>query len=105
MPPSGYSTRSADGLVVFLREAVTDLRAEVEAGKHASLEVALRYEVSQISKALCSSDCEVQEKALLLLTHSFYQEALNVGEVRALEDARVRVLAIHIDDMGTLAKK
>ena len=49
MPPSGYSTRSADGLVVFLREAVTDLRAEVEAGKHASLEVALRYEVSQIS--------------------------------------------------------
>ena len=100
MPPSGYSTRSADGLIVFLREAMVDLRTEIDNGKHASLEAGLSYEVGQITRALCSPSCGDQERALLTLTKRFYEEALVGGEEAALKNARERVLSIHINDKG-----
>lgn len=104
MPPSGFSTRSADGLATFLREALTDLRAEVKIGKHVNLEVGLRFEVSQISKAL-TCDCGQEERVLLVLTKCFYEEVLSVGEEVALQNASKRVLSIHIDEDGKLTSK
>ena len=106
MPPSGFSTRSADGLVTFLREAMNDLQSEVLGGKHSSLETGLAFEISQIGKVLLAKgDCGEEEKALLVLTKAFYENAKKEGEEKALQMARETVLSVHIDEMGKLAKR
>lgn len=104
MPPSGYSARSADGLVTFLRESVNDLLREVAEKKHASLDAGLAFEVNQIANALAGSDCGEEERALLVLTKAFYENVQEVGQEEALCVARVIVLSIHIDEMGKLTK-
>jgi len=105
MPPSGFSSSSADGLVTFLREAMADLLAEVSTGKHASLEVGLAYEITQIKKALSGNDGGEQERALLVLTKTFYAEVLVSGKEAALASAHSRVLAVHVNEQGRLTKK
>ena len=52
MPPSGFSRKAVRGALVFIQTCYEDLLAEVQSGKHASIEAAIEYEISQIGKAL-----------------------------------------------------
>lgn len=52
MPPSGFSQHAVLGALQFVKGCYEDLQAEVKAGKHPSMEVAIEYELSQLKKAL-----------------------------------------------------
>lgn len=52
MPPSGFSKRTVEGLLQFVRGNYEDLREEVRSGKHPSVEAAIDYEIAQLGKAL-----------------------------------------------------
>ena len=52
MPPSGFSKRTVKGLLTFVKGNYEDLRKEVRAGKHLSVETAIDYEIKQLGKAL-----------------------------------------------------
>jgi hypothetical protein len=54
MPPSGFSKPVVDGALRFIGGCYQDLLEEIKSGKHASLEEAIGYELSQIKKALDS---------------------------------------------------
>ena len=109
MPPSGFSTGAVNGLMVFFRETLRDLEREVTQGKHADLPAGLRFEITQITRAL-NVDTDVEalitnDDRLLQLTKSFYERVLAVGADEALNEAKARVLAIHIDERGQLTRR
>ena len=52
MPPSGFSSKAVEGALIFIKTCYEDLLAEVRSGKHASVEEAIEYEISQLRKAL-----------------------------------------------------
>ncbi len=52
MPPSGFSSKAVQGALTFISGCYEDLLGEVKSGKHASVEAALEFELSQIAKAL-----------------------------------------------------
>ena len=109
MPPSGYSTGAVSGLMVFFRETLRDLEREVTQGKHVDLSAGLHFEIAQITRALGTGadhgTLSTNEKSLLQLTKSFYERVLAVGADEALNEAKARVLAIHIDERGQLTRR
>ncbi|NQV89705.1 MAG: hypothetical protein HQ488_05255 [Parcubacteria group bacterium] len=52
MPPSGFSKRAVKGALVFIQTCYEDLLEEVQSGKHASFEEGIKFEISQLEKAL-----------------------------------------------------
>ncbi len=54
MPPSGFSKAVVAGAIQFVGGCYRDLLQEVQDGKHESFETAIKYELSQIEKALQS---------------------------------------------------
>lgn len=54
MPPSGFSKPVVKGALQFVEGCYRDLLQEVQDGKHADFESAIKYELSQIDKALSS---------------------------------------------------
>ncbi len=52
MPPSGFSQKAIAGVLQFIGSCYEDLLAEVAAGKHPDFETAIKFEISQIGKAL-----------------------------------------------------
>jgi len=52
MPPSGFSQKAVKGSLIFIQSCYEDLLEEVRAGKHKSYEEGIKYEISQIEKAL-----------------------------------------------------
>lgn len=52
MPPSGFSSGAVRGALQFVQGCYEDLLAEVESGKHKTYEDAIKFELSQIEKAL-----------------------------------------------------
>ncbi|MDP2630409.1 MAG: hypothetical protein Q8P56_03295 [Candidatus Uhrbacteria bacterium] len=52
MPPSGFSQHAVRGALQFVKGCYEDLQAEVKAGKHPNMEVAIKYELAQLKKAL-----------------------------------------------------
>lgn len=52
MPPSGFSKKTVEGLLTFVKGNYEDLREEVRSRKHPSFEVAIDYEIAQLGKAL-----------------------------------------------------
>ena len=52
MPPSGFSKKSVNGALVFVLGCYEDLLREVRSGKHKSYEEGIKYEITQIKKAL-----------------------------------------------------
>jgi len=52
MPPSGFSQKAVEGALIFVQGCYEDLLAEVQSGKHASYEDAIKFEIGQIGKAL-----------------------------------------------------
>ncbi len=54
MPPSGFSKAVVAGALQFVEGCYMDLLQEVQDGKHESFEAAIKYELSQIGKALKS---------------------------------------------------
>lgn len=52
MPPSGFSSYAVKGALQFVEGCYRDLQAEVAAGKHASMEEAIAFELKQIESAL-----------------------------------------------------
>ena len=52
MPPSGFSKKTVEGLLSFVKGNYEDLREEVRSGKHPNVEVAIDYEIAQLGKAL-----------------------------------------------------
>ena len=52
MPPSGFGKKAVKGLLTFVEGNYEDLLAEVQSGKHPTVEAAIEYELSQLKKAL-----------------------------------------------------
>ena len=52
MPPSGFSQKAVKGALQFVKGCYEDLQAEVRAGKHPNMEVAIKHELAQLEKAL-----------------------------------------------------
>ncbi len=52
MPPSGFSKKAVAGALQFIGSCYEDLLAEVASGKHPDIETAIKFELSQIEKAL-----------------------------------------------------
>ncbi len=52
MPPSGFSKKAVAGALQFIGSCYEDLLAEVVAGKHPDIETAIKFELTQIGKAL-----------------------------------------------------
>jgi hypothetical protein len=52
MPPSGFSTNAVRGALQFIGSCYEDLLAEVQSGKHESVEAAIEYELHTIGTAL-----------------------------------------------------
>ena len=52
MPPSGFSTKAVVGALQFIQACYEDLLEEVRAGKHASFEEAIAFEIRQIGTVL-----------------------------------------------------
>ncbi|MFA5124667.1 MAG: hypothetical protein WC473_02475 [Patescibacteria group bacterium] len=52
MPPSGFSQKAVKGSLIFIQSCYEDLLEEVRSGKHKSYEEGIKYELSQIEKAL-----------------------------------------------------
>ncbi|MCX6787964.1 MAG: hypothetical protein NT108_02245 [Candidatus Kaiserbacteria bacterium] len=52
MPPSGFSKKTVEGLLTFVKGNYEDLQEEVRSGKHLSVEAAIDYEIAQLGKAL-----------------------------------------------------
>ncbi len=52
MPPSGFSKKAVAGALQFNGSCYEDLLAKVASGKHPDLETAIKFELSQIGKAL-----------------------------------------------------
>lgn len=52
MPPSGFSKQAVQGALVFIQTCYQDLLSEVRAGKHASFEEAIEFEIHQLDRAL-----------------------------------------------------
>lgn len=52
MPPSGFSKKTIEGLLLFVQGNYEDLLAEVESGKHADVPSAIRFEIDNLEKAL-----------------------------------------------------
>ena len=60
MPPSGFSKAVVVGALQFIGGCYRDLLQEVQEGKHASFEEAIKYELSQIDKVLRSLHIDEQ---------------------------------------------
>lgn len=109
MPPSGYSTGAVSGLMVFFRETLRDLEREVTQGKHVDLSAGLHFEIAQIARALGTGadhgTLSTNEKSLLQLTKSFYEQVLEVGADEALVWVETSTLAMHIDEHGQLTRR
>ena len=54
MPPSGFNRGAVRGALQFIQACYEDLLQEVADGKHATVQEALAFEISQIEKALLS---------------------------------------------------
>lgn len=52
MPPSGFNQRAVTGALEFVKGCYEDLIEEVQSGKHPDFESAIKYELSQLKKAL-----------------------------------------------------
>lgn len=52
MPPSGFSKRAVEGVLVFIKTCYEDLQEEVKQGKHLSIEAAIYHEIKSIGSAL-----------------------------------------------------
>lgn len=52
MPPSGFNQRAVTGALEFVKGCYEDLITEVQSGKHPDFETAIKYELSQLEKAL-----------------------------------------------------
>lgn len=60
MPPSGFNQHAVKGALEFVKGCYEDLQAEVRAGKHPSMEVAIEYELAQLEKALTQLHIDAQ---------------------------------------------
>lgn len=52
MPPSGFSQKAIKGSLIFIQSCYEDLLKEVQSGKHKNYEEGIKYEITQINKAL-----------------------------------------------------
>ncbi len=52
MPPSGFSKKAVEGILIFVKACYEDLQSEVDSGKHDSFPAAIEYELGQLEKAL-----------------------------------------------------
>ncbi len=60
MPPSGFNQRAVSGALEFVKGCYEDLIAEVQSGKHPEFETAIKYELSQLEKALAQVHIDKQ---------------------------------------------
>ena len=52
MPPCGFNQKAVKGALQFIQGCYEDLQEEVQQGKHANFEEALKHELSNLEKAL-----------------------------------------------------
>lgn len=64
MPPSGFSKKAVEGVLVFIRTCYEDLQEEVRQGKYESFEVAIEHEIKSIGLTL--SKLHINEKGDLV---------------------------------------
>jgi hypothetical protein len=114
MPPSGFNQKAVDGVVTFVESCFEDLQLEVDAGKHTGFNVAVVYEVRQITSAMPSLPSNDSIRGALALTRSSYEgverrlaagAAPDVAVHEELADLRARLLRLHINEKGQIADR
>jgi len=64
MPPSGFSKKAIKGILQFTAACYSDLKKEVDSGKHKDFRAAIKYEQRQLKSAL--SQLHINERGKLV---------------------------------------
>lgn len=123
MPPSGYSQPVVSNMIDAIRGNVIDLRREVSENKHEDLRTGIRFEISQINRALAGVSEQTTGSFKLATTtgslafiQAAYQDILvelesgeHPNEDAAIEHALSRIsdelIRLHIDQEGSLVER
>lgn len=108
MPPSGYTVDQSSSVINFLVSCANSLEKE-GVQKNLSPVDALKSECENINVILGNKNCEYFAGGVLALTHIFYSDLLakkpkNYDEyrmmvVKALEEAKDEILAVHVPEI------